>query len=124
MAAVFALTASGGDDAPLARDITVEQASELIQSGAGDDVTILDVRTADEFAAGHVAGAVNIDVNLPGFAEDVAKLDRDAQYVVYCRSGSRSDVAVTTMEDLGFEQVHNVLGGVQEWVGAGITLVR
>ena len=63
---------------------------------------VLDVRTPDEFAEGHLAGAVNIDVQAADFAARAAELPTDAPVVVYCRSGNRSAAAVTVLRDLGF----------------------
>jgi rhodanese-related sulfurtransferase len=67
---------------------------------------VVDVRTPAEFAAGHLDGAVNIDVqDAPGFAAAVGGLDPAATYVVYCRTGNRSAQAVARMTDLGFTVV-------------------
>lgn len=62
---------------------------------------VVDVRTAAEFAEGHVAGAINIDVEAPGFAEAIAGLDPTATYLLYCRSGRRSAIAAGQMSDAG-----------------------
>lgn len=69
------------------------------------DTTVLDVRTAEEFAQGHLEGAVNIDVTAPGFGESVADLPTDAPVVVYCRSGNRSAAAASQLAALGFSTV-------------------
>lgn len=87
-----------------------------------DDLVILDVRTAPEVAEGVIEGAVHIDWNSPDFAESVAGLDRDVPYLVYCRSGNRSQGAVATMAELGFTQVHELDGGIVAWLGAGGTI--
>jgi rhodanese-related sulfurtransferase len=82
-------------------------------------VVVLDVRTADEFAAGHIPGAVNIDVSGPGFASEVGTLDADASYAVYCRSGNRSATAMRVMLDAGIESVAHLGGGIVAWAEAG-----
>ena len=64
---------------------------------------MLDVRTPEEFAEGHVEGATLIDFYEPDFAERIAALDRDATYVVYCRSGNRSATAATRMRAEGLD---------------------
>jgi len=69
--------------------------------------TLIDVRTPAEYAEGHLAGAVNIDVQAVDFADRIAELPTDAEYVVYCRTGSRAGAAVTQMEALGFTDVSN-----------------
>lgn len=63
---------------------------------------VIDVRTADEFAAGHIAGAINIDVESSGFSAGIATLDPDGVYLVYCHSGRRSAIAAQSMTDSGF----------------------
>ncbi|HYD51371.1 MAG TPA: rhodanese-like domain-containing protein [Gemmatimonadaceae bacterium] len=68
---------------------------------------LLDVRTPAEFAAGHLAGAVNLDVQAPDFAERAAELKRGTPYVVYCRSGARSARAGQQLIALGHAPVVN-----------------
>nr|WP_243861088.1 rhodanese-like domain-containing protein [Cellulomonas uda] len=77
------------------------------------DTIVIDVRTAAEYDAGHLEDAVNYDVQSPGFAAQVATLDPEGSYVVYCRSGNRAGVAVDHLEDLGFDDVHNA-GGLDD----------
>lgn len=88
-----------------------------------DDLVILDVRTPDEFAAGHIEGAVMLDFYREDFAEQVAALDRDVPYVIYCRSGSRSGQTRELMSELGFAAVDDVDGGVISWADAGLPFV-
>jgi len=88
-----------------------------------DDVQVIDVRTPQEFAQGHLDGAELIDIYDPGFRDDVAGLDRDASYLVYCRTGSRSGQAVALMQDLGFAEVYDA-GGLATLADAGATVVR
>lgn len=68
-------------------------------SALSDDTVVVDVRTAAEYAEGHLQGAVNVDVQDAGFADAVAELDPGVPYVVYCRSGNRSAAAAATMTD-------------------------
>ncbi len=91
------------------------QARELIAAGA----QVIDVRTPEEFAAGHLAGATNIDVQAADFRERVGQLDTDATYVLYCRSGSRAGAAADMMADLGFAGVVNA-GGFDSLAAAGL----
>jgi len=79
---------------------------------SADGVTVIDVRTPEEYAEGHVEGAELIDFYEPTFAERIAELDRDREYIVYCRSGNRSGQAVDLMEQLGFGRVWELDGGV------------
>jgi rhodanese-related sulfurtransferase len=87
-------------------------------------VVVIDVRTPEEFAEGHIANAVNIDVGAPDFRERLEGLDRDAPYVMYCRSGSRSAEAADIMEDLGFTDTQEVDGGIVAWTGAGLPVTE
>ena len=63
---------------------------------------VVDVRTAEEFATGHLDGALNFDVQAAAFVEQVSSLDPAADYVIYCRSGNRSTAAIESMQALGF----------------------
>ena len=63
---------------------------------------VIDVRTADEFATGHLDGALNFDIQSPEFASQIDTLDKAANYVIYCRSGNRAGQAVSYMQENGF----------------------
>jgi phage shock protein E len=80
---------------------------------------VLDVRTPAEFAEGHLAGAVNLDVNAADFRTKVGALTKDVPYAVYCRSGNRSGTALAIMKALGFTQTYHLGGGITAWTAAG-----
>lgn len=85
---------------------------------------IIDVRTPAEYASGHVDGAINIDWEGTTFADEVAALDKNGVYVLYCRSGNRAGQAKAAMEQMGFTNVTN-LGGYQDAADAtGLPLVQ
>ena len=86
-------------------------------------VVTLDVRTPGEFISGHLVNALNIDVEGSQFDAEIGKLDKEATYAVYCRSGRRSQVAIDRMKDAGFKNLVNLNAGVQEWAAAGLPLV-
>ena len=86
-------------------------------------LVVLDVRTPEEFAAGHLDGAVMIDFQSPSFAADVVGLGEDMPVFVYCRSGNRSAQAVAAMVQLGFTDITELDGGVVAWEAAGLPLV-
>jgi rhodanese-related sulfurtransferase len=86
-------------------------------------VVVLDVRTPDEFAAGHLAGAVNVDVESADFGTQISALDKETPYAVYCRSGNRSKVAMSAMTDAGFTEVADLDGGITAWAAAGNAVV-
>jgi rhodanese-related sulfurtransferase len=87
-------------------------------------VVSLDVRTADEFAEGHLINAININVESGNFEAEIEKLDKNTTYAVYCRSGRRSAVAVDLMKKAGFTNLYNLDGGVIDWSASGLPLVR
>lgn len=83
------------------------------------DVQLIDVRTADEFAAGKIGNAANIDVLQPEFLRQVqAKFSTEKPVFVYCRSGKRSLNAARKLQKAGFT-VNNLQGGILEWEQAG-----
>jgi rhodanese-related sulfurtransferase len=85
--------------------------------------TLIDVRTAEEFAGGHLEGAINLPVELPTFADQVALLDPDIDYLVYCRTGRRADIALEYMAGVGLRGEN--LGSVEQASAAtGIRIVR
>ena len=90
------------------------------KKAAESGVVLLDVRTPAEFAAGHIQGAINIDVEGMQFNSDVAKLDPSASYAVYCQSGRRSGIAVNAMSDAGFTSLFNLSKGISDWSSKGL----
>jgi rhodanese-related sulfurtransferase len=90
---------------------------------AESNAIILDIRTPDEFNDGIIEGAINIDFYEASFADDLDKLDKDAHYVVYCRSDNRSGQAMSTFADLGFAHVTEIDGGIASWYETGLPVV-
>ena len=107
-----------GCNAQRGSSIDSKEAYGLIKADA--NIAILDVRTAKEFADGHVAGAVNIDVNQTDFAQKIDELDRSKTYIVYCRLGRRSRKAVGIMAAKGFKNLYNVSDGFVGWNKNGL----
>jgi rhodanese-related sulfurtransferase len=98
-------------------------AQEFQKKAAESGVVTLDVRTSGEFTAGHIANAINFDVEGMTFEGDIKSLDKDATYAVYCHSGRRSVIAVNKLKDAGFTNLFNLTNGIQDWQGAGLPLV-
>lgn len=121
------------DDAPATTATTADvspsvaligpAAAEALLAAPPAGLVVLDVRTPEEFAAGHLEGAVMIDFQSPTFAADVVGLGEDTPVFVYCRSGNRSAQAVATMVQLGFTDITELDGGVVAWEAAGLPLV-
>jgi rhodanese-related sulfurtransferase len=97
--------------------------SEFSQKITEPGVIIVDVRTPEEFASGHIEGALNIDFNSGNFANEITRLNPSETYAVYCRSGSRSGQAASIMHKAGFHDVSNLNGGVIDWTNDGLPLV-
>ena len=104
--------------------VTNMNVSEFSQKIKEAGVVTLDVRTPAEFAEGHIEGARLIDFQSGNFESEIAGLDKEATYAVYCRSGNRSGQAVAIMHDAGFHNVYNLEGGVIDWANEGMTLVQ
>jgi phage shock protein E len=77
--------------------------------------TLIDVRTAEEFAEGHIKGALNIDYFGATFSDEISKVSSEKPVLVYCRSGNRSGKAMQIMYDLEFKKVYNLRGGIKGW---------
>ena len=86
---------------------------------AKNKTVVLDVRSSEEFARGHVPGAVNVDINAPDFAAKVAQFDKKQTILVNCHAGSRGAVASAELARLGFKTVCNLEGGLDAWEKAG-----
>lgn len=100
-----------------ANEINLEKVKEKIENGSG---VVIDVRTAGEYADGHLKKAVhNWDVMSGEFEQNIDSLDKEKSYYLYCRSGNRSGKATKIMEQNGFENVHNI-GGYQDLINAGL----
>ena len=110
------------DTATVADPVLVDASEAAALIAETPDLAVLDVRTAAEVAEGVIGDAIHIDWNSPDFADRVAGLDRDVPYLVYCRSGNRSQGAVATMADLGFTQIYELDGGILAWLDAGGTI--
>ena len=107
-------------------DITsADEAYALIQDNAdNEDFIIIDVRTPEEYAEGHIEEAINLDYNSDTFRDDIGLLDRDKTYFIYCRSGRRSAGALEVMQGLGFGKVYHLTGGILTWEAAGLPVVK
>ena len=97
-------------------NINVEQFDKL---RANTNTIVLDVRTPEEYSAGHIRGAKNIDVNSPDFEKQVGQLDKSKSYLVHCAAGSRSARACGKLSKLNFTNCYNLLGGMRAWEKAG-----
>ena len=88
------------------------------------DITIVDVRTAGEFASGHIDKALHIDISNRNFTTEIVQLDKTKPVLVYCLSGARSASAVNFMRSNGFKTVSDMQGGLMQWRAAKLPLVQ
>jgi rhodanese-related sulfurtransferase len=122
-AAALVIAASLNSHAAGPVDLAPEAAAAWL--GKTPAAQILDVRTKEEFATGHLARAVLIPWTDPDFQARAAKeLDRAKPVFVYCRSGRRSSAAATALVKLGFAEVKNLEGGILAWQKAGQPITK
>jgi rhodanese-related sulfurtransferase len=86
-------------------------------------VTVIDVRTPEEFAKSHIQGAINYNVEGPDFENQIAALDPAGIYAVYCQSGNRSQSAVAQMSSAGIENIFELESGITGWENAGFPVI-
>ena len=118
LVALLALTSCGsGNDLA----ITNVDAQSFLTKIEDKTVTVVDVRTAQEYQAGHLANSLNINVESAGFAAAIADLDKTKEYALYCRSGRRSTVAANEMSKAGFTLITNYnKGGFADLAELGV----
>ena len=93
--------------------ITAAQLSEILRSSTGQQ--LIDVRTPEEFAAGHIEGARNLNIYDDDFSSRIAELDRDKPVYLYCKSGKRSAKAAEALKKLDFPEIYELKGGYKAW---------
>lgn len=126
-AALLLTPALAEEPAAKSVDLKATQAIELVKTEAAaakadpkkQPLAVLDVRTAEEYAKGHIAGAKNVDFHDPAFKDMVAKLDKSQPYLVHCASGGRSAKSRDLMKALGFKTIFHLDGGLTAWEKAG-----
>ena len=122
---ITANAAESSSQAQLFETVTPKEASSLIKNNKNNpNFVILDVRTAKEFASGHIEDAINIDYYSRTFLDDLDRLDKVKTYLVYCRSGSRSTKAFNLMKELGFQKVYGLEGGIMRWQKEGLPTTK
>lgn len=112
-------------DAQKTTDVTVDQStgtkilraslSEFKSRMQDENAQLLDVRTDDEYNAGHIADAQQIDYFSGDFKTQVAALDKEKPVLIYCASGNRSSKAIEVMKTMGFSEIVELQGGYNAW---------
>ena len=103
--------------APGLLDVDGAKAAEVLASDPA--ITIIDIRTPEEFAEGHIKGAVNIDFTGNDFEAKLSELNRDKPYLFHCASGNRSGKSLPVFEKLNFTRLYHLNTGFKGWVADG-----
>ena len=114
LSSLFLSSCSSAQNQPTYRQVSMDEAVNIMQSEEG--YIILDVRRADEFAEGHIPGAINIPNESIGESEICDLPDKNQLILVYCRSGRRSKEAAEKLVKLGYTNVVE-FGGISDWKG-------
>ncbi|WP_295295315.1 rhodanese-like domain-containing protein [uncultured Brachyspira sp.] len=88
------------------KNVNIEKAIKLVNSST--NMVILDVRTREEYLSGNIPNAINIDVLSQDFKSKIDMLDKNKEYLIYCRSGNRSAIASSIMSTNGFLNIYNL----------------
>lgn len=108
----------------LSKDIFPSEAWELLSNDRnGDDLVIIDVSTSQEYENLHLEGAINVSLLSRFFKARMDVMDKNKNYIVYCKLGGRSKIAKKMMQQLGFQAVYNIVGGTILWEEEGLPLV-
>ncbi|WP_134088827.1 thioredoxin domain-containing protein [Olivibacter sp. XZL3] len=99
------------DEGPL----TAKQYQQKMKDNSSETIQLIDVRTPEEFAEGHIEHAHNINIKDSDFKGKLDHFDKTKPVFVYCLSGGRSATAVASLKELGFEEVYDLKGGIMAW---------
>lgn len=102
--------------------ISLISATELDK--VNDQILLIDVRTPGEFASGHIENSINIDYKSDDFKDLIGELDKNQEVYVYCKVGGRSGRSAKIMEDMGFEKIYDLDGGINAWEKEGLKMVK
>ena len=104
---------------PAKEPVFMQLSPQDFSSKLSEDVILIDIRTFDEFNSGHIASAKNIDFYSASFISELDLLDKNKTYLIYCRTASRTSKAINVMKNLGFSEVYELSGGINNWAGSG-----
>lgn len=107
-------------DATIAQTVSIDEFEQKLVNAP--DAQLLDVRTPTEFAQGHLANAININIGAPNFTSEINNLDINKPVFVYCLTGVRSYRAAAQLQRQGFKVVYDMQGGIMKWLNAGKSL--
>lgn len=112
------------------QEVRADDLDEMIENH--DDLLIVDVREPQEYAAGHIPGALHVPRGLLEVAADTQSKGRvetlagaqNRTIVTYCQSGGRSAMAADTLKQMGFEKTYSLAGGIETWKAGGMPVVK
>jgi len=107
--------ATAADKASGHKRVGVEEFQKILKT---QKLTVLDVRTPDEYKTGHIKGAININFYDKDFKKKVSKLDKSKAYLMHCHSGGRSGKASKMMVEAGFRLIYDLAPGMSGWLKA------
>ena len=97
--------------------VDVDMASNLIER-SGEELQILDVRTLEEFASGHIPHAIHINIGDPDFENQISLLKQDIPILVYCKTGVRAKSAASILASKNFIKIYLMEDGIEDWMKA------
>ena len=115
-------TSIQNSDKPIVENVDTKTFQELIAKNP--EGVVLDVRTPEEVANGHLANASTINFYDEDFQKKVSMIRKDQPVLVYCAAGSRSAKAAEQMSQMGFTKIYNLQGGYNGWMNAGFDIVK
>ena len=99
---------------PIIQDISKNDVLDLLEDKS---INIIDLRTDEEFSKGSIKYSYNIDFQKREFIDNLNLLNREKAYIIFCKSGNRSEKASLIMKSLGFKVIYHYKQGYQDWVG-------
>ncbi len=103
------------------QNVTPEAALELMKQ---QGIKVLDIRTASEFATGHIPGAINIDFHAADFETKLGSFTPEKPYVIHCAAGGRSTRSLPAFRKLGFKSIYHLNGGMKAWQNSHLPIER
>jgi len=97
---------------PVIQDVDKSYVIELIKN----DISIIDLRTEEEFSEGNIDKSINLDFLKREFIDKLETLDKEKPFLIYCMSGNRSSKASHVMKSLGFKIIYNYKDGYKDWI--------
>ena len=121
----FVLSSLSAQDSTRIISVSAKEAEALINNHNRDnDFAILDIRTPGEFQSGHLAKSILIDFYSKSFVDQLARLDKEKTFLIYCRSGSRSTKSLELFKKLKFLKVYHMSSGIRAWKSEGFAVVK